>query len=74
MVLLNALLETSSCVYSEIMFTAISFFQKLIKGGGWNKGGPGGWKIFLKLISRGGEQLFGIRECSSSASYRSSSD
>ena len=32
-VLLNSHLETSSCVYSEIMFTIISFFQKLIKGG-----------------------------------------
>ena len=34
MVLLNALLETFSCVYSETMLTIISFFQKLIKGGG----------------------------------------
>ena len=25
--------ETFSCVYSEIMFTIISLFQKLIKGG-----------------------------------------
>ena len=44
--MLNALLETFSCVYSETMLTIISFFQKLIKGGGW--------KIFQKLISGGG--------------------
>ena len=30
----NALLETFSCVCSEIVFTIISFFQKLISGGG----------------------------------------
>ena len=36
--MLNALLETFSCVYSETMLTIISFFQKLIKGG-WNKSG-----------------------------------
>ena len=35
--MLNAILETSSCVYSETMLTIISFSQKLIKGGGWNK-------------------------------------
>ena len=36
--MLNALLETFSCVNSETMLTIISFFQKLIKGGGgWNK-------------------------------------
>ena len=29
--MLNALLETSSCVYSEIMLTIISLFQKLKK-------------------------------------------
>ena len=34
------LLETFSCVYTEIMSNIISFFQKLIKGGGgWNKSG-----------------------------------
>ena len=49
----SALLETS-CVYSEIMFTMISFFQKLIKGGGgWNK--SGGLESFQKLISEGGD-------------------
>ena len=32
--MLNALLETFSCVYSETMLTIISFFQKSIKGGG----------------------------------------
>ena len=52
LVLLNALLETFSCVYSEIMSSIISFFQKLIKGG-WNKS-EGGWKTFQKLISWGG--------------------
>ena len=31
--MLNALLETFSCVYSETMIIIISFFQKLIKGG-----------------------------------------
>ena len=36
--LLNALLETFSCIYSEIMFSIISFFQKLIKGGGIRAG------------------------------------
>ena len=30
---MNALLETSSSVYSEIMFTIISLSQNLIKGG-----------------------------------------
>ena len=48
--MLNALLETFSCVYSETMLTIISFFQKLIKG--WNKS-EGGWKVFQKLISGG---------------------
>ena len=47
--------ETSSFVYSEIMFTIISLFQNLIKGGtgGWNKSG-GGLKIFSKINKRGG--------------------
>ena len=36
LVLLNALLETFSSVYSEVLLTIISFFQKLITGG-WNK-------------------------------------
>ena len=40
MVLLNALFETFSCVYSEIMLSIVSFFQNLIKGG-WNKSGGG---------------------------------
>ena len=48
LVLLNALLETFSCVYSEIMSNIISNFQKLIKGGVERR--AGGWKIFQKLI------------------------
>ena len=44
------------------MFTIISFFQKLIKGGGVGiRAGGGGWEIFQKLIS-GGRRLFGTRE------------
>ena len=31
--LLNAFIETFSCVYLENLFTTISFFQKLMKGG-----------------------------------------
>ena len=49
---MNALLATVSCVYSEIMFTIISFFQKLIKGG-WNK--SGGLENFSKINKRGGD-------------------
>ena len=41
-----------SCVYSETIFTIISVFQKLIKGVGIR---AGGWKIFQKLISGGGD-------------------
>ena len=51
--MLNALLETFSCVYSEIMSNIISNFQKSIKGG-WNKNG-GGVENFQKLISGGGD-------------------
>ena len=49
----NALLETFSCVYSEIMPNVISFFQILIKGGVGIR--AGGWKIFQKLLSGGGD-------------------
>ena len=60
LVRLNALLGTFSCVYSEIMFTIISFFQKLIKwGGGWSKNG--GLENFSKLNKQGG-RLFGTRK------------
>ena len=50
---MNALLETFSCVYSEIMFTIISFFQKLIKGGGLNK--SGGLENFSNINKREGD-------------------
>ena len=43
------------------MSNIISFFQKLIKGGGVGIR-AGGWKIFQKLISGGGGRLFGTRE------------
>ena len=52
--MLNALLETFSCVYSETMLTIISFFQKFIKGGGLEN--------FSKINKRGGGRLFGARE------------
>ena len=44
--MLNALLETFSCVYSETMLTKISFFQKLIKGGVGIRAGGGVGKFF----------------------------
>ena len=37
LVLLNALLETFSCVYSDIMFTIILYFQIKAGGGGVGK-------------------------------------
>ena len=37
------------------MLTIISFFQKLIKGGGVGIRAGGGWKIFQKSISGGGD-------------------
>ena len=49
--MLNALLETFSCVYSEIMSNIISFFQILIKGVGIR---AGGLKNFSKINKRGG--------------------
>ena len=56
MVLLNTLLETFSCVYSEIMFPIISFSKKLIKLG-WNKSG-GGLENFSKINKQGGEVIW----------------
>ena len=53
LVLSNALLETLSCVYSEIMFAINSFSQKLIKGG-WNKSGGGELENFSKIKKREG--------------------
>ena len=50
---MNALLETFSCVYSEIMSNIISFFQKLIKGGVGIRAG-GGLENFSKINKRGG--------------------
>ena len=61
MLLTHLLLNTGSvecsfldffCVNSEIMFTIIPFFQKLIKGGVGTRAG-GGRKSFQKLISGG---------------------
>ena len=49
---MNALLATLSCVYSEIMFTIISFFQILIKGGVGIR--AGGLENFSKINKRGG--------------------
>ena len=43
--------ETFSCVYSEIIFTIISRFQKLIKGGLEEE--REGWEIFQKFKSGG---------------------
>ena len=58
---MNALLATLSCVYSEIMFTIISFFQKLIKGGVGIRA-EGELENFSKINKRGGGRLFGTRE------------
>ena len=54
--MLNALLETFSCVYSETMLTIISFFQKLIKGGVGIRVG-GGLENFSKINKRGDDYL-----------------
>ena len=51
--MLNALLETFSCVYSETMLIIISFFQKLIKGGVGIR--AGGLENFSKIKKRGGD-------------------
>ena len=50
--MLNALLGTFSCVYSEIMSNIISFFQILIKGGVGIR--AGGLENFSKINKRGG--------------------
>ena len=50
--MLNAILETFSCVYSETIFTIISFFQKLIKGGVGIR--AGGLENFSKINKREG--------------------
>ena len=55
--MMNALLGTFSCVYSEIMSNIISFFQILIKGGVGIRAG-GGLENFSKINKRGG-RLFG---------------
>ena len=52
MVLLNALFDAVSCVYSKITFTIISVFQNLIKGVAGIK--EGSWKKFSKCKKRGG--------------------
>ena len=58
--MLNALLETFSCIYSGTMLTIISFFQKLIKGGVVIRAG-GGLENFSKINKRRG-RLFGTQE------------
>ena len=45
--------ETFPCVYTEITSNIISIFQKLIKRGVGIR--AGGWKIFQKLKSGGGD-------------------
>ena len=61
LVLLNALFETFSGVYSEIMLTIISFFQKLIKEGvGIRARGVG---KFSKLRSGGGGNYSVLESC-----------
>ena len=55
----ESLLETFSCVSTEIMSNIISFFQKLIKGGFGIR--AGGLENFSKINKRGG-RLFGTRE------------
>ena len=43
--LLNVLLQTPSCVFSEIVFLSFYFPKKMIKGG-WNKSGEGALENF----------------------------
>ena len=61
LVLLNALLETVSCVYSEIMSNFISFFQKLIKGGVGIRAGEG-LENFSRINKRGGGDDYSVLE------------
>ena len=60
--MLNALLETFSCVYSETMLTIISFLQKLIKGGVGIR--ARGLENFSKINKRGGDD-YSVLESSS---------
>ena len=50
------------------MFTIISFFQKLIKGGVGIR--AGGWKIFQKLISGGGDDYSVLESTNSQLATR----
>ena len=59
--ILNALLETFSCVYSEIMSNIISFFQILIKGGVGIR--AGGLENFSKINKLGGMIIRYLRVC-----------
>ena len=54
-------LRVSSCVYSKIMLTLISFVQKLMKRKVGIKAGGGGLENFSKFISGGG-RFFGTQE------------
>ena len=76
LVLLNALFETFSCVYSEIMLTIISFFQKLIKGGVGIRVGVGKFSKINKRVgtitrySRVLYQLHYLQNCSTTLPKR----
>ena len=60
--MLNALLATFSCVYTEIMSNIISFFQKVIKGVGIR---AGGLENFSKINKRGGDDYSGLESIES---------
>ena len=61
--MLNALLETFSCFYSETMLTIISFCQKLIKGGAGIR--ARGLENFSKINKRGGGTIIRYSRVSS---------